>query len=75
MVLLVVNCEVKQNDGLIFIELARILRKFKDIMPNEMPHQLSPMQDVQNAIEFISRSSLPNLPHYRISPTENERIN
>jgi hypothetical protein len=75
MLLFVVRREVKQTDGLVPKELASILEKFQDIMPDEMPHQLPPMRDVQHAIDLIPGSSLPNLPHYRMSPAENEELN
>jgi hypothetical protein len=67
MLLFVVRREVKQTDSLVPKELAAILEKFQDIMPNEMPHQLPPMRDVQHAIDLIPGSSLPNLPYYRMS--------
>jgi len=72
MLLFVVRWEVKQDDGVVPKELAVILDRFQDIMPSEMPNQLPPMRDVQHAIDLVSGSSLPNLPHYRISPIENE---
>jgi len=75
MVLLVVSRETKQDDGSFPAELTTLLDEFQDMMPDEIPKQLPPMRDVQHAIDLIPGSSLPNLPHYRMSPTENEELN
>jgi hypothetical protein len=75
MLLFVVRREVKQDDGVVPKELAIILDRFQDIMPSEMPNQLPPMRDVQHVIDLIPGSSLPNLPHYRMSPAKNEELN
>jgi len=75
MLLFVVRREVNQNDGKVPKELTTIIKKFQDIMPDEMPHQLPPMRGVQHAVDLIPGLSLPNLPHYRMSPTENEELN
>lgn len=53
LVLLVVNHEAKQDDGIIPNEIMKMLEEFQDIMPDEMPKQLPPLQEVQHAIDLI----------------------
>jgi len=74
MVLLVARREVKQEDGNVPVEFSVMLEEFWDIMSDEIPNQLPPIREVQHAIDMIPGSTLPNLPHYRISPTENEEL-
>ena len=55
-------------------EAVPILAEFSQVFPAELPDHLPPLRDIQHAIDLVPRATLPNLPHYRLNPTEHAKL-
>jgi hypothetical protein len=55
-------------------EIQELLGEFTDIIVDELPRSLPPMQSMSNHIDLIPGASLPNKAVYRLTPQENEEV-
>ena len=55
-------------------EIVKLLSDFSNVAPEDLLHGLPPMRDIQHAIDFIPSSQLPNLPAYRMNPSESTEL-
>ena len=55
-------------------EVKSVLQEFKDVFLEEFLDHFPPMHDIQHAIDFVPEVTLPNLPHYRMSPAEHAEL-
>ncbi|KAI0514154.1 hypothetical protein KFK09_010188 [Dendrobium nobile] len=51
-------------------EVQKLLQQYKDICPETLPAALPPLRALQHQIDLLPGASLPNLPHYRLSPKD-----
>ena len=55
--------------------MKNLLDDFVDMVPDKLPSELSPLRDIQHAIDLVPGSQLPNSPHYRMNLKEKEELN
>ena len=77
MCLALVAKEVPSDSSIVDVplEVKNLLDDFVDMVPDELPSELPPLRDIQDAIDLVPGSQLPNLPHYRMNPKERDELN
>ena len=59
----------------LLVEMDDLPKEFVDFVPEELPSEVPPLRGIQHAIDLVPGSQLPNLPHYRLNPTERAELN
>ena len=73
-VMALVAIEETENEKEIPKEVEPILAEFVDVVPEEIPHGLPPMRDIQHQIDLVPGSVLPNKLAYWMSLKEHEEL-
>ncbi|KAI0519615.1 hypothetical protein KFK09_007066 [Dendrobium nobile] len=69
-----VGCEIPTESDEPIPQVVQPIGQYADVFPDDLPNQLSPLRDIQHSIDFVPGASLPNLPHYRMNPTEHVEL-
>lgn len=54
--------------------ITSLIAEFLDLTPVELLNHLPPMHEIQHAVDFIPRATLPNMTTYRMSPKQHQEL-
>ena len=54
--------------------IQKILRKYKDVFPEDLPKELPPRRTIDHQIEVIPGFDPPSRPTYTLSPKEQDEL-
>ena len=63
-----INQEIQSDD------LTKVLQKYEDVFPEDLPDQLPPPRSVDHHIHLVPGSEAPSRPTYRLSYTEMQEL-
>jgi hypothetical protein len=72
-VYLLLNKEISKGEELPE-EAKGLVEEFTDVFLGKLPDELPPLYEIQHQIDLVLGSSLPNRPHYYMSPREHEEL-
>ncbi|KAI0498007.1 hypothetical protein KFK09_021248 [Dendrobium nobile] len=69
---LVITDVSPSQTSIIPTDITELLEEFQDVCPQELPAVLPPLRNIQHQVDLQPNASLPNLPHYRLNPMEQQ---
>ena len=65
---------IEEPSSLIPPKVTPVIMEFANVFSEDLTDKLSPLRDIQHAIDLIPWANLLNLPHYMINPTEHAEL-
>ena len=65
------NYNVRTNLSSLLVELRSMMRKFEDIIVDDLPSELPSVRKISHRMDFIPGMSFPNKATYKMTPHKN----
>ena len=66
--------EISNSPSSTNLTVLRLLKKFEDVFPTDLPKGLPPIKWIEHQIDLIPGAPLPNKPSYRSNPKETQEL-